>query len=176
MLCKKQIQCGNGRNRFKKEFESLFLKISENNKNIVAILIVYRPPKCKIRYFIDELENFSDKNSDKNMIILGNINLDLLKIQGCENTKDFLNSVISQGFVSAINIPTRGEVFKGKLVQSNLDHIFIRQNKQTEIYAGVVTCKISDHYLVIAAISREHKKMIFLQSQTNGLMLFTVTC
>ena len=58
----------------------------------------------------------------------------------------------SNGFDSLINIPTREEFLNGILTQSMLDHILFKQPRYRESFSGVVTCKISDHYLVLAAV------------------------
>ena len=68
--------------------------------------------------------------------------------------RDYLEMLCSHGMHPVINSPTREEMINNCLVQSALDHIFLRHEKKVNLYSGVVTCKISDHYLTFAAFCR----------------------
>jgi len=92
----------------------------------------------------------------KKLIIFGDINIDLLKRNKFQATKTYLNLITSFSLHSLIDRATREEYLNGKLCVSLLDHVLIRVKKKYTLYSGIVTCKISDHYLVFAALTREN--------------------
>lgn len=87
----------------------------------LRVLTVYRPPTTNTNLFINELENvFTKINSDK-CIIIGYMNIDILKSDAVST--EYLNVVSSAGFERNINEPTREEIRSGALVSSCIDHI-----------------------------------------------------
>jgi len=79
-----------------------------------------------------------------------------LKRNKCHATKTYLNLITSFSLHSLIDRATREEYVNGKLCVSLLDHVLIRAKKKYTLYSGTVPCKISDHYLVLAALTREN--------------------
>lgn len=60
------------------------------------------------------------------------------------------------GFTKCINDITRQEILLGKIVQSCIDHIYIRANNVLSINSAVIKHKISDHYFVSAVVEWKH--------------------
>lgn len=85
-------------------------------------------------------------------MVMGDINIDLLKKKTEQTSRDYLNVLQSHGMFYLINSPTGEELIRNSVVKSTLDHIFVRTPKSTNLHTGIVTCKISDHYCVLAAI------------------------
>ena len=95
-------------------WEGLFISTCIlNNKKNLYICNVYRPPKDNLT--ADILNNFlhelnpvlSDLNKSKSIVLLaGDFNIDLLKINDRVISKDFLNNMFSQGFYPTIILPT----------------------------------------------------------------------
>ncbi|XP_049886501.1 uncharacterized protein LOC126380976 [Pectinophora gossypiella] len=119
------------------------------------IISIYRPPrinkKDKVTEFLHEfrllLENLPSNNK---IIFCGDININLL------NSLDtsviiYENLLAEFGFTKCIHNITRREILKGNLVESCLDHIYIRAPNAT-INSAVIEHKISDHYCIAAAL------------------------
>ena len=81
---------------------------------------------------------------------MGDINIDLLKIEKNENSRNYANSLISSSCKCLINIPTR--VNSAAL----LDHAYTSRLKNI-LLSGVLVTDISDHYPIFSLISNEGK-------------------
>ena len=95
--------------------EGLSAKIIKNgNGKNVIITNIYRPPLTNLNNetiytFTDELSIlFIDLNKSNSInILLGDFNIDLLKIRNQNAFKDYLCSMISQGMYPSITLSTR---------------------------------------------------------------------
>jgi site-specific DNA-adenine methylase len=131
---------------FREKFDVLFLEVimSQRSNNYV-IGIVYRSPSNNSeKDFIACLTAILEKveMESKHIIIVGDMNLDLLKADSHKHTGDYLASLISNGFVPAITLPTR-------ITQNSctlIDHIFIKSKLHTFL-SGTITTDITDHYI-----------------------------
>ena len=78
-------------------------------KHIVSV--VYRHPRGDVKLFTEHLENSLSKiesNSGiKHSIITGDFNIDLVKFDLNNNTNEYLNTVLKNGFIPTILLPTR---------------------------------------------------------------------
>ncbi|XP_047025545.1 uncharacterized protein LOC124642082 [Helicoverpa zea] len=127
----------------------------DSESDPIYLLCIYRPPKInkqdKTRQFLEELrkvlENLPIKN---NLIICGDININLLKSQDCR-VMEYETLLAEFGLIKCINKITRKEIMKGNVVESCLDHIYIRA-PSAQINSAVIRQKISDHFLVSAAV------------------------
>ena len=86
-------------------------------KHIVSV--VYRHPRGDVKLFTEHLENSLSKiesNSGiKHSIITGDFNIDLVKFDLNNNTIEYLNTVLKNGFIPTILLPTR---------VTNLTHLY----------------------------------------------------
>ena len=94
-------------------WEGQFIEVTEIAKNKYIIIgNIYRPPPntnavCQtfINEFIPILEHLQRDNRE--VIIAGDFNIDLLKINDNVVFCDYFNSILSQSFFPKITLPTR---------------------------------------------------------------------
>ena len=108
------------------------------------IMTCYRLPSTAADLFVTDLENFLHKPTNCSIdAFVGDINIDILNLESQISNK-YLFMLMSLGFLSHINIPTR------KTEKSNtcIDHIFTRRNnpKLNAIEKCVLNSNITDHY------------------------------
>ena len=94
----------------KRELKSVFIEIIQKDfKNIVAGCI-YRDPCMQQSEFNDEyLKPLSEKliSENKEVILLGDFNIDLLNCDSNKNVSDFLDIIYSINLLPNITSPTR---------------------------------------------------------------------
>jgi len=100
------------------ECESMYIDILYKTKVVATVLVIYRPPKCNVKAFLQSIESFLAKNENKKLILMGDFNIDILK--DSDITKNYLSCIYSNGLYSWINKPTREEFLSGKLVSACL--------------------------------------------------------
>lgn len=109
---------------FEKQFIQIFNETSEIN---FIIGYIYRPPrtkKWKVEFFFKGcLLEFFNKN--KEIIIAGDYNLNLLDIYKRPCVDGFFNNVLSAEFIPLINLPTRFS----KKSASLIDNFFFKASK-----------------------------------------------
>ena len=115
-------------------WEGLSIKIitHENQKNII-INNIYRPPLGNLNNetlnkFSDELSILINELSSTNLlnVLLGDFNIDLLKLRNQNGIKDYLYSMISQGMYPLKTLPTRLSDNSASLI----DNIFSNNSMQ----------------------------------------------
>lgn len=111
--------------------EYVSITLDYNNEQI-HLLSIYRPPKInkqdKIKQFLIELRSILETlPPNKKVIICGDININLLNSSD-QYVNSYENLLSEYGFTKCINDVTRKEILLGKIVQSCLDHIYIRAN------------------------------------------------
>ena len=130
-------------------WEGQFIQLTEKLANKKIVLgNIYRPPMDtneNYRQFISEfatlLAHLDRCNSD--VIIGGDFNIDLLKVNDKPIVSEYLDMVISHGFFPKITLPTRLSERSGTLIDNflcKLTHNF------AHISAGILVCRISDHF------------------------------
>ena len=112
----------------------------ENEKNVIFIGNIYRPPQGNVKVFLDYLEECLEKLDyiHKDIVIMGDINIDFRdrKFDGTKELKEFLSQ---SGLTNHINTPTRFSTTKN----SCLDHIYSNSNIIND--SGTLDVNISDH-------------------------------
>ena len=93
-------------------FESIFFLISCNSKKPIIVGVVYRPntqPLANLDLFIEKILEIHEINLNEKKIayLMGDYNINLLNFGTHIKTNDFLDNVISQGFLPQIIKPTR---------------------------------------------------------------------
>lgn len=111
--------------------------ILKENKTL-KIFGIYRSPNHCINKFNSELENLIVKNKGDNIVIMGDINIDI-KTLPCINSEEYVNVMNQYGYTSLINRDTRG--------RSCLDHIFLKWKQRLfqKIQSGTIPTGITDH-------------------------------
>ena len=128
---------------------------SPNNKKDLVILGVYRPPgNNAIDQFLTTLQHcmrLFDKKSNE-LILAGDLNLDLLKYQLHKQTADYIDILVSHQMLPYIVRPTRIKHSSATLI----DHIFMKGNRN--VVSGILATEIAgshgytDHFPVFCII------------------------
>ena len=100
-----------------------------NNQNkpiIVGVGVVYRPnsaPRAYVDMFISQMIEIQDKISNENKIVylMGDYNSNFLNFVTHQKTNDFVDNVISQGFITHITKPPR---ITSNSATHNIDHVY----------------------------------------------------
>jgi hypothetical protein len=126
-------------------FDTLFIEISHPSyKSSIILGILYRSPSYNsVEEFTSYLKNTFDLLSDENkeIILLGDTNIDLLKYGTNQLISRYLDSLISSSFCPVITVPTRTTSTSATLI----DHIFKKQS-DCKYLGGTLLNDISDHY------------------------------
>ena len=117
------------------------------NSRKLIIGNIYRPPRDSLdnyREFIDNLnlilDDFQRQRSE--VIIAGDYNIDLLKLQSKPIINEYFENILSHGFVPKITLPTRITEHSKTLI----DNFFVKlSNNLSETTAGILTHCMSDH-------------------------------
>lgn len=128
-------------------FIEIFLSSVETQRTSRVVLgNVYRPPRDVIHNyntFTAKMERtLSELQNCANVIIAGDFNIDLLKMNEKEHINHFLETMLSFGYIPKITLPTRLHHNSGTLI----DNCFIKSaNSLSETTSGVLFHDISDH-------------------------------
>ena len=127
--------------------ENLWVKLTKNRRQTI-IGTIYRHPNGNIDDFNSKLEialqNIENIHHDK-CIIVGDINIDLIKYnqQGKSKTKEYLDLLLTQGYLPGTILPSRVTDHTATLI----DHIFYKEKKESEkITSGNIFTDITDHF------------------------------
>ena len=128
--------------------EYMFVKVniklaSSNHKKSYIIGNFYRSPSITPSLFFETLNSILsrlERHENKQIILLGDINIDLVKHDYETNSQQLIDMTTRSSFVQVINRPTRVTDHSATLI----DHIYTNQIHNM-ISCGVVTFDISDH-------------------------------
>ena len=93
--------------------------------------------------------------NDKTVYIMGDFNINLLNVETCKFTKDFLLSLQSYSFFPTIDKPTR--VYNN--LATFIDSIFANSVCR-KITSGNIISDISDHYSQFCVVESSYEKII----------------
>ena len=129
-------------------FESTFVEIvrGEGQGNII-VGVVYRPPGGEMGQFNSRMVEIANKLRGKEVYIMGDFNVDLLKSSSHSPSADYLEGLYATGFYPLISLPTRITDVSATLI----DNIWTN-NLQSKIRSGLVTVRISDHLPIFALV------------------------
>ena len=127
------------------ELESVFIEIINKNSKNIIVGCLYRHPSMKdINEFNDQFFNvlseklLSEKN--KHIILMGDFNIDLLKVESDTKISDFLEQVYATSLKPNITAPTRINTRSKTLI----DNIFSTETGENS-FSGNILTSISDH-------------------------------
>ena len=131
--------------------DSLFIEIclrSTDESQIDKVILgnIYRPPRAdneSYELFLQKLERvIMNFQNDKQVILMGDFNIDLLKINEKEQISDFFDMLVSNGYIPRITLPTRVTEHSKTLI----DNYFVKLQNLKNLSAGILKSQISDHY------------------------------
>ena len=126
-----------------KELESVFIEIIHPHSKNIIVGCIYRHPSMCIKEFNNSflkvlLEKLAKVN--KNIILLGDFNINIMNYDCNSDTSAFLNSMCSNSCFPFITQPTRITTKS----QTLIDNIFLNFHSPC-IISGNLTASISDH-------------------------------
>jgi potassium voltage-gated channel Eag-related subfamily H protein 8 len=135
--------------------ETLFVEITcpLTNKPII-VGSIYRPnspPLANLNVFLENLYKINEQIGieKKQCYLMGDFNIDLLKINSHNPTKEFLDNMTTYGFVPLISKPTRITDHSATLI----DNIISNSNIDV-IESGILVTDVADHFGVFHIISK----------------------
>ena len=139
--------------------ESAFIEIINEKKSNEIIGVIYRHPTMDPsnfnKNFLTPLMRKISKESRKNIWIAGDFNFDLIKIDGHNDTSNFLDIMSSSCLIPTISLPTKINSNNSTLI----DNIFINQYNP-DTHSGNLTIGISDHLPSFTIIPMNNQKQL----------------
>ena len=157
-------------------WDGLFIEVAGNdnlhNKKII-IGCIYRPPRDNMnnyKSFIDDmniiLSGFQNNNSE--VIIAGDFNIDLLKLNDKSIVNEYFETFVSNGFIPKISLPTRLTENSATLI----DNVYVKLSENfSECMAGILYQHISDHQPCFVTLDYLNLPTIppkFIKQKTNS--------
>ena len=123
-------------------FETLWIEIQSNHNQNIICGVFYRHPHSNIDAFITFLNQTLDKiiNEQKNCVLMGDSNLNLLNVDSHSSTEEFLNTLGTYFYNPHILQPTRITNHSATLI----DNIFFNSLSHHTI-SGNLVYDLSDH-------------------------------
>ena len=138
--------------------ETIFIEIELPSKKKIIIGSVYRPNSAyvnmsssqQLEIFLDEMNSVLSRitATGRKVYILGDFNIDLLKIDQHKPTAKYVNSLFSLGCLELMTIPTRCIHNSSTLI----DHIITNENLPSYV-CGALTNRISDHFPIFCFLN-----------------------
>ena len=151
-------------------FESIFIEVINSNCKNVIVGVVYRPnsyPNADQELFSKTLFDILDtiNNENKISVIMGDINIDLLKYKTDNKTNDYLDALVANGFLPKITKPTRITEHSATLI----DHIYTN-DLSTSYNSGIIITDLADHFGVFTI---SHKTNSVYSSEVKKVRIMT---
>ena len=119
------------------------LELSNGTTRNIIVNTFYRQPAGKIKPFKEYLKSVLSKlkNSNKQLYLIGDFNLNLLDYSTNTKVKNFINLLFQHGLMPLINKPTRVTRRSATLI----DLIITNQFHNSLCTTGIIKTQISDH-------------------------------
>lgn len=120
----------------------MFLNLTENNGANFTLGVIHRQPEQSLELFNTELNQllFDLTKKKKDIILIDDFSIDLLKCQKHSLTNSFYNYMASYHFLPTIIRPTRITSHTSILI----DNIYNNSSMRL-IHSAIITYDISDH-------------------------------
>ena len=110
-------------------------------------MLYTRHPRGNVNLFTEQLESSLSKIENdrtiKHSILTGDCNIDLIEFDINNNTNEYLNTVIKNGFIPVILLSTRVTSYTCTLI----GHIFcLSRNSRIQVSSGNLITDMSDHF------------------------------
>ena len=138
--------------------EACAVNVELGNQDI-SVLSVYRPPNSRKQDFINHIDHMLNgclKN--KNLIIAGDFNIDLLQLNSNHDSSELFNTMIGNKLFPCINRATRPN--PDMLQNSSLiDQIWT--NLKFPVSSGILLADISDHLPIFSSFSVNPTEIVY---------------
>ena len=142
------------------DIESLALEIiSEKTRNTI-VSVLYRPPNGHFEHSENLLTN--TKNSNKNVFITGDFNLNLSDHNRNKKVQNCLNLIYKNSFIPTINKPTRVTRKTPTIIDHILTNSFVNANFNTFIFKINISNHFSICFLQPTSRPREENKATYI--------------
>ena len=126
--------------------ESVFIEITNTHGKNLIIGVIYRPnsgPHADLDIFSRTMQDIMDiiRHENKSCVFMGDMNIDLLKCDTHSKTNEYLDTVISNGYLPVITKPTRICSSSATLI----DHIYTNDISSTH-HSGIIITDVADHF------------------------------
>ena len=132
------------------QYESLFIRLPLPNGSHYTTGVVYRPPGQDLDEFNTDfsqlISSLTKKNND--VFILGDFNIDLLKVHDHSLTSNFFDIMSSNHFLPSITKPTRITSNTSTLIDNILSNCISKM-----IDSFIIVTDISDHLPVMVRVN-----------------------
>ena len=134
-------------------------------KENYTMLCLYRLHGFSKSLFIEELSKILCINKTCNLILIGDINIDILNVAD-KDTENYLFLMASNGLKGIINEPTRVT----ESTSTCIDHIFshFKVNNQFKFFGSVLDLNITDHKSIILFNELGNNLSYTSETQTKG--------
>lgn len=143
--------------------DCLFLSLRWGNDTL-SFLCIYRLQSIPSRVFVDELEMFLSQSRSENILIVGDINLNIL--ESSPDVDNYLFTISSHGFSQCLNEPTR---ISGDS-STCIDHVMVKSCPSLSVGCYVEHLGITDHALVGFEIEYSGVKQNFSKSVSSQVL------
>ena len=120
----------------------------------------HNSPATFQEYVDNTLDKLNATGSSKSIYIMGDFNINLLKIQTCHFAQNFLNNLQSYAFIPTIDKPTRVHNNSATLI----DNIFLNKIDD-KVSSGNIISDISDHFSQFCIVRSAKQKTSSQQNQ-----------
>ena len=150
-------------------YESCFIEIESQNSKNVVVGVVYRA-HTSIDDFVRDIDPiFKVLDSEKKLIyVMGDFNIDLLKVESHRPTHDYLELIYSYSLIPCIYKPTRITASTATIIDN------ILTNNEYVIKSSIIVTDISDHFPTTLSTNLEYtkasykpKKVMYKRNHTN---------
>ena len=150
-------------NVMENDAECVFVEVDKSVFNTSRKLLIgeiYKPPNTSIVDFCTKMEALLSKINGENAVcyLMGDYNINLLKADVHAPTNDFLDLIVSNGYVPLINRPTRVTEFTATLIDQVFTNAIDTLNPSRYIN-GIIYSDVSDHFPIIH-ICKTHEKSL----------------
>ena len=125
--------------------ETLFIEFTSKSTSKCILGVIYRPnsaPHADIDTFSQAIFDIIGQinSENKKCVIMGDMNLDLLKFSSHNKTNTFIDNMFAAGYIPLITKPTRVTASTATLI----DHMYT--NSITPSSSGIILTDIADHF------------------------------
>ena len=143
-------------------YESIFVNIKLQSTRNVKIGCIYRAPNTDMELFNDEMLATLEFFKNNNVYLCGDFNVDLLKYNEHQNSRNFINTMFSYGYYPMINYPTRITCNSATII----DNIFTNVLHEESI-SGIIINDITDHLPIFCLMENVCVRKIRKQTKQN---------
>lgn len=121
--------------------ECVTVEIASKTERNTVISCTYRKPGTDILKFTEHFERYIERLKNKKLYLCGDFNINLLKHETHQPTKQFIDSLCSLGLLPLINIPTRITDDSKTLIDNIFTNVLC-----TKHTSGALITDITDHF------------------------------